>query len=122
MQWIVLRLASRARGLEMHKDGAPCKRKREPSGDTPTTRFGAPFVGKDGESKGLFFGQEVRLLAPPTGGRAPSGSRRRLPKSEQGQQARDLRRLPFAITARRRNAAFVQRRCDGPQARYAARP
>jgi len=40
---------------------------------------------------------------------------------ERREDASDLRGRPFAIAARRRNAAFVQRRCDGSPRRCAAR-
>ena len=40
---------------------------------------------------------------------------------ERREDASDLSRRPFAIAARRRNAAFVQRRCDGSPRRCAAR-
>ena len=40
---------------------------------------------------------------------------------ERREDASDLSGRPFAIAARRRNAAFVQRRCDGSPRRCAAR-
>jgi hypothetical protein len=92
-----------------------------PSAETVTTLFGKRRM-KTGKARVLFSARTRPITGLPlrTG---PNRGRKGLPApSELIQQARDLRRAPFSIAARRLDAASIELGCNGSQARCAGLP